>query len=116
MGRRGGPVWIALAATLLAASDLSAQFEVGAHLARAPDLFGGTPGFGLRAGVRVGPLGAVAVGDWYGVDCPAAVGDCHYRSGTLLATIDVPGPVIRPYVLAGVGVNRSPAWPWTTVM
>lgn len=105
MGRRARSACLAVAALLLAATGVRGQFVVGAHVVRAPDLFGGADGFGVRAGLQVGMLGAAAVGDWFAMDCPPAVGDCHYRSGALLVTVEVPAPVIHPYVLAGVGLR-----------
>ncbi len=112
---RRGAWLLALVALALGAPGASGQLVFGAHVARAPDLFGGADGFGLRAGLELGPVGVTAVGDWYGVDCPPDVGDCHYRSGTLLGTVEVPAPLIRPYLLAGLGIRDLAPGPGASV-
>lgn len=84
---------------------LSAQWVFGVHGSRAADLFEGVDGVGGRAGLRVGPASLVAMGDWYFPEClgPAPAGACSYRSGAVVGVLELPSPLVRPYLMAGLG-------------
>lgn len=109
------PFWVGVLATVVAATGVEGQWVFGVHVSRAPDLFRGADGLGVRAGVQLGPVGAGVMGDWYDVDCAPGVGECHYRSGALVASVEVPGPVARPYVVAGVGLRDLAPGPGASV-
>lgn len=107
--RRSSAIALAALVGLLACpSSLRAQWVIGAHRVETPDAGDGSSGFGLRGGLQFGPVGAVAVVDWARPRC-VAVGPCHDRSVAVHASLEVPTPVLRPYLVAGMGRrDRAP--------
>jgi hypothetical protein len=92
---------------LVAPQRVAAQFNVGAHAARAADVFGGAWGVGATVGVDVPalPVGARVGADYFRPDCGAADG-CGYWGWTADVKVGVPFPFVRPYALGGVVRRR----------
>lgn len=107
---RGSTVAVAaLFGLLVGGGPLQAQWVAGVHRSASPAADGGGSGFGARGGVQFGPLALMAVADWYRPRCLEAGVECHDRALALHGSMEVPAPLLRPYLVAGMGVrDRAP--------
>lgn len=104
--RRGvGAAFAAALLVVLGATPLPAQWVAGVHHVRMPTAAGGGTGFGVRGGLDFGPIAVVVVADRYEVPCPESADRCHGRAGALHASVEFPAPLLRPYLLVGVGLR-----------
>lgn len=99
----------ALIGLLAGAGSLQAQWVLGVHHSASPAADGGGSGFGARGGMALGPVALVGVADWYRPRCAQPGVSCHDRALALHASMEVPAPLLRPYLVAGLGVrDRAP--------
>jgi hypothetical protein len=106
----------ALVTSLFAAAMFSfapgaqAQAKLGAHGAWAADAFGGSWGAGasLRFGTPVLPLAVFLAGEYFFPDCGTADG-CGYMGGSADAHVNLPLPLLSPYLTGGVVYRRMEA-------
>jgi hypothetical protein len=97
-----------IAAAMASPSSLNGQ--IGLHVARASDAFGGTNGLGASVGLGIPtlPIDVFLAGDYFFPDCGTGDG-CSFRGGSLDLHLKVPFPVVQLYGAGGLVVRRTDA-------
>lgn len=108
----GDPILQALLALgllfLASTGPVDAQLRIGGHAVHAGSTFGGSSGFGLRAGAGLPlvPLDVAASGEYFFPDCAPAAKGCGLWGYGVDGNVRMVLPFVRPYVSGGLIYRR----------